>query len=117
MIVCDTCTISDFPISEKKLKSIYCQAELKIANQRRFGAESLAARLAAKRACLRAFGALGHDIQLKDICFHKGVAGQPYIGSCSPNKILRRLMTKNKISISLTHTTSLASAICVISRK
>ncbi len=117
MIVCDICTLSDFPISKKKLDAIYCKFELKIASQRRFGAESLGARLAAKRACFRAFCAMGHNIQLKDICFHKGCEGQPLIGSCSSSVALGQIMANNRVSISLTHTSTLASAVCVISKR
>ena len=78
-------------------------------------AEKLAGMFAIKEAVLKAFGlGIGNGIDLKDVVIEYTSLGQPAIKQTP--KISDFLMKNNltEIKVSVSHTDSLASAVCVI---
>ena len=101
------------------LEGIFSQEELNYAGKSKNCYGRLAARLAAKEACLKLFPletAIA-SIDLSDFSVRNDAYGAPYISLSQRASILHDLYGFEKISISLSHTKEHAMAMAIVATK
>jgi holo-[acyl-carrier protein] synthase len=101
------------------LEGIFSQEELDYAGKSKNRYGRLAARLAAKEACLKLFPletAIA-SIDLSDFTVKNDAYGAPHISLSRRASILHELYGFEQISISLSHTKEHAMAIAIVARK
>jgi holo-[acyl-carrier protein] synthase len=100
---------------ERFLKRIYTESEQRYALSKANSAERLAARFAAKEAGMKAIGTgWSQKVSWQDFCVANEPSGRPTLKlSGAAAEIARRKGVKH-ISVSLTHTSSLAFATVIL---
>jgi holo-[acyl-carrier protein] synthase len=100
---------------ERFLKRIYTESEQRYALSKANSAERLAARFAAKEAGMKAIGTgWSQKVSWQDFCVANEPSGRPTLKlSGAAAEIARRKGVK-QISVSLTHTSSLAFATVIL---
>lgn len=97
------------------LERIFTAQELDYSRRRRFSAEHLAARFAAKEAVAKAFGdRQGLAMRWQDVAVTHAESGQPRVKLAGPAQRLQRSKRVHRIHLSLTHTARYAVAIAVL---
>lgn len=99
------------------LRRVFTAGELAYSRRKRFSAEHLAARFAAKEAVAKAFGdRRGLTMRWQDVAVVHADSGQPQIQLVGEARQLQRRRRVRRIHLSLTHTAHYAVAMAVLER-
>ncbi len=97
------------------LARLFTPTELTYSRTKRFSAEHLAARFAAKEAVAKAFGdRRGLTMRWQDVAVVHDPSGQPQIQLTGEARQLQRRRRVRRIHLSLTHTAQYAVAMAVL---
>jgi len=114
--VLDVVRMEKFVQNEHFLDKYFTQYEMEYVSKSNRETLSLAGLFAAKEAFLKALGiGIGGGIDLNDIEIKHDDNGKPYLDVVSnKSKIMLKTMNVEEISISISHTGEIATAICII---
>jgi holo-[acyl-carrier protein] synthase len=100
---------------ERFLRRVYTDHEIAYCNRKRASAESFAARFAAKEAGAKALGTgISRGVTWNEFQVANNPAGRPILELSGRAGLLARELGVRTISLSLTHTNSLAMATVVM---
>src|SRR6202453_3808633 len=100
---------------ERFLRSVYTDLEIAYCSSRRVSAESYAARFAAKEAGAKALGpGIGRGVTWNEFQVGRKPGGRPVLELSGRAALLAQELGVRAISLSLTHTGSLAMATVVM---
>ena len=114
--VLDVVRMEKFVQNEHFLDKYFTKYEMEYVSKSNRETLSLAGLFAAKEAFLKALGiGIGGGIALNDIEIKHDSNGKPYLDVVSnKSKIMLKTMNVEEISISISHTGEIATAICII---
>ncbi len=114
--VLDVVRMEKFVQNEHFLEKYFTPYEIEYVSKNYRQTLSLAGMYAAKEAFLKALGiGIGGGINLNDIEINHEPSGKPYLKVLSStSQIMLRTMDVEEISISISHSDEMATAICII---
>lgn len=112
----DVVRMEKFVQNEHFLDKYFTPYEIEYVSKNFRSTLSLAGLYAAKEAFLKALGiGIGGGINLNEIEIKHQPTGKPYLEVLSPKgQIMLKTMNVEEVSISISHTDELATAICII---
>lgn len=93
---------------------IFTEQELRDCTLRASIDQCLAARFAAKEACIKAFGAASTGIGLRQIEVRRGPGGRPELRLAGEAEALARRLGVRALHVSLTHQPGMAGAVVIL---
>ncbi len=114
--ILDVCRMEKMALNMPHMKKVYTKYELEYINKTNQKTQRMAGIYCAKEAFLKAIGVgIKNGINLLEIEVKHEESGKPYLSVSERVKNL--LLTKNlkEISISISHTESISTAICILS--
>jgi holo-[acyl-carrier protein] synthase len=100
---------------ERFLHRVYTEQEIAYCNRKRAGAESFAARFAAKEAGAKALGTgISHGVTWNEFQVGREPGGRPVLELSGRARLLAQELGVKAISLSLTHSRKLAMATVIM---
>ncbi len=94
---------------------VFSKNEIDYCEQQKFKAENYAARFAAKEAFFKALGTgWASGTHFNEIEIQHDAAGKPFLNFLGETKKTFAILQQQKISVSLSHTKTLATAVVII---